>query len=291
MAAKSRAASTPALSTVTKLTAIRTQFKPLAFTSKAAMQFGMEFKSVTHIFDAKKFKTLEILHITDTQQGHKCCAMDKLTAYRDWILTAPNRFMVFGGDMGDFGTKISVGSPWEQMFEPDALTYEIANFWAPARHRILGYVGGNHEARTRLTFGDAGLAIASMLEIPYSSGKQYINIVYGDWNPFTIHLWHGSGSAKTAGAKMQLIDRTLRDEADAHLSLIGHLHTPMLEFMARKRLLPNGEISLIKCGAAMSGSFLNYWGSYGEQMNLNTSPLMMARTILEPTKHWELTLR
>lgn len=90
---------------------------------------------------------------------------------------------------------------------------------------------------------------------------------------------------------MQLIDRTLRDEADSHISLIGHLHTPMLEFMSRKKLRPNGEIELVKSGAAMSGSFLDYWGGYAEVMNLNTAPLMMARIVLEPNKKWELTLR
>jgi hypothetical protein len=279
-------------STIDQIPAIQKLFKPFPLASKFAMQFGMEFKSVTYMVPLSKYKNgIEVLHVTDTQQGHKLCNMKALTQHRDWVLAKPNRFMVWGGDMGDFGTKISVGSPWEQMFEPDRLTYEIAKFWAPARHRILGYVGGNHERRTQLTFGDAGLAVASMLGIPYSSGKQYVNIVYGAWNPFTIHLWHGRGTSSTAGAKMMLIDRTLRDEGDAHLSLIGHLHTPMLEFMARKRLQSDGTIKLIKCGAAMSSSFLEYWGGYGEVMNLNTAPLMMAKADIEPNGHWQLTLR
>ena len=280
-----------ARTTLNQLKNIREQFKEMPLKAKYSMNYGREFKSVSYVIDEKKYKTFEVIHITDVQQGTRTCNMEKLKEYRDWILAEQNRFIVFGGDMGDFGTKISVGSPWEQMFEPDALVYEIAEFWAPARHRILGYVGGNHERRTSLTYGDAGLALACALEIPYSSGKQYINLVYGNWNPFTIHLWHGKGAGATAGAKMMQLDRTMRDEADAHLTLIGHLHTPMTVFMARKRLQKDGSIHLIKCGAAMSSSFLDYWSNYGEVMNLSTSPLMMARTILEPNGHWELTLR
>jgi hypothetical protein len=278
-------------STLDLLKSIRSKFQKLPLKVRYSMPFLQEYKSVTYVATPKQFDTMEIIHITDTQQGHRACNMKRLTEYRDWVLKEKNRFMVFGGDMGDFGTKISVGSPWEQMFQPDQAVYQIADFWAPARHRILGYVGGNHERRTTLTYGDAGLALACALEIPYSCGKQYINIVYGDHNPFTIHLWHGKGAAQTAGAKMNLIDRTMRDEADAHLTLIGHLHDPMVKFMSRKRLQPNGDIKFIKTGGAMSSSFLDYWGTYAEVMNLQVSPLMMARTILEPNGHWELTLR
>lgn len=279
------------LSTINTLPEIQSLFQPFPLEARYTHLINKEHKSVAYRVNPDQYDSLEILHITDTQQGHKACRVKKLAEYRDWILSEPNRFVVFGGDMGDFGTKMSLGSPWEQAFEPDALTYEIAKFWAPMRHRILGYVGGNHERRTQLSYGDVGLAVATMLQIPYSSGKQYINIVFGDWNPFTIHLWHGKGAAQTAGAKMQLLDRTMRDEADAHLSLVGHLHTPMTVFMARKRLQRNGKIKLIKSAAAMSSSFLGYWGTYAEVMNMNTSPLMMARTILEPDGSWELTLR
>lgn len=278
-------------STLSLLSGIRKQFKPLVLPARYGMQYAKEFKVVTYKIDPKKFKTLEVLHMTDTQQGHVGCQMKQLTEYREWILAEPNRFMVFGGDMGDFGTKVSVGSPWEQMFAPDALVYEIAKFWAPARHRILGYVGGNHERRTQLTYGDAGLALAAALEIPYSSGKQYIHLEYGKHTPFTIHLWHGKGAGVTAGAKMNLLDRTMRDEADADLNLVGHLHDPMVKFMSRKKLQPDGTFKLIKTAAAMSSSFLDYWGGYAEVFNLPVNPLMMARCVLEPNGHWELTLR
>lgn len=279
-------------STITLLTSIRKEFKPMPLAARYAMQFGHEHKSITYQIDPRKYKTFEILHMTDTQQGHIGCQMKQLTQYRDWILSEPNRFMVFGGDMGDFGTKVSVGSPWEQMFAPDQLVYQIAKFWAPARHRILGYVGGNHERRTQLTWGDAGLALAAALDIPYSAGKQYVHLEYGDHKPFTIHLWHGRGAGISAGAKMMLLDRTMRDEADAHLSLIGHLHDPMLKFMSRKKFQADGTFKLVKTGVAMSSSFLDYWGSYAEVMNLPVNPLMMARCILEPKDcGWELTLR
>lgn len=279
------------LTTVNTIPEMQKLMKPMPLAVRYNMRYDKEVKSVTYVVDPKKYKTLELLHMTDTQQGHKGCNMEKLTEFRDWILKKPNRFMLFGGDMGDFGTKLSVGSPFEQIYAPDQAIYKIIEFWAPARHRILGYVGGNHERRTAISFGDAGLAIAAGLQIPYSSGKQYIHFKYGEHNPFTVHLWHGKGAGVTAGAKMGMLDRTMRDEADAHLNLVGHLHDPMCKFMSRKKLQPDGTFKLVKTGVAMSSSFLEYWHGYAEVMNLPVNPLMMALATLEPNGHWELTLR
>src|SRR5262249_1903604 len=149
--------------TVTRIPELQASFKKMPLAVRYNMQYDDEIKSVTYVVDPKKYKTIKLLHITDTQQGSKRCNMKELTKFRDWVLAPEqeNVFILFGGDMGDFGTKLSVGSPFEQIYAPDEAIYKIIDFWAPARHRILGYVGGNHERRTQLTFGDAGLAIAT----------------------------------------------------------------------------------------------------------------------------------
>jgi hypothetical protein len=42
---------------------------------------------------------------------------------------------------------------------------------------------------------------------------------------------------------------------------------------------------------AVGTSFLETWGTYGEIAGFESSDVMMGRAILEPTGHWELTLR
>lgn len=276
--------------TVDRMAAITRQFKEPRFVSSFHVQRDSEFKRVIHTFDENKFKTLELIHITDVQFGHVCCNVPRMIEYRNWILASPNRFMLWGGDMVDAGTKISVGSPWEQLWEPQGQLYRFAEIWAPARHRILGYVGGNHERRGVTTFGDLGQSIASVLQIPYSAGQQLVDIHFGNHQAFRIHLWHGAGKSVTAGAKMMMLDRFMQ-RGDSQLYLVGHLHEPMVRFYARPLRQPHGGIKLIKVGGAMSSSFLDYYGSYAEVVNLSSAPLMMARVVLEANGHWELTLR
>lgn len=280
------------ITTVNRMAIMRSMFRKSRFITTHHMHIKNtdQYKRVIHTFDPTKFKTLELLHMTDLQMGHVLARVDRITEFRDWILDKPNRFMLWGGDMVDSGTKVSVGSPWEQLKEPQGQVYDFCSLMAPARHRVLAYVGGNHERRANLTFGDLGQMIASTLEIPYSGGQQLVDIKFGDVDPFRISMWHGGGNAVTPGAKLAMLDRFMQ-RGDSQLYLVGHLHEPIVRFLARPIRQLNGEIKLIKVGGAMSGSFLDYYGGYAEVMNLSAAPLMMARTILEPNGHWELTLR
>jgi len=277
--------------TIDAVDAIRDQLKPKVFKSTNHMRVDHSFKRVVHDFNDTRLDTVELLHFTDLQYGHKFCNTTRVQEHIDWILSKPNRFLLFGGDMVDCGTKISKhGSPWEQLWEPQGALYEFCELIAPVAHRVLGYVGGNHERHAIPSFGDLGQSIASLLRIPYSPGQQLIDIYFGDHRAFRVHLWHGGGSAVTAGAKMQMLSRFM-ERGDSQLYLVGHLHEPMVRFLSRPLRQKDGRIKLIKVGGAMSGSFLDYYGTYAEQMNLSSAPLMMARTILEKNGHWELTLR
>jgi hypothetical protein len=160
----------------------------------------------------------------------------------------------------------------------------------PIRHRVLGYVGGNHEERTARGFGAAGELIAGFLRIPYSRGKQMIDIDFGEHQPFKIDLWHGTGGARTKGAKAQMLHRYM-GQGDSQLYLVGHLHDALVLFDWRQQRQADGGIRLEKIAGAMSSSFLDYWGSYAERAGLSPSDTLMARCILTPDGKWELTLR
>lgn len=251
------------------------------------LQHG-EAKWITWDFSSAPFKTLEITQITDVQWGHISCKRDRVVEYRDWILAKPHRYMVWTGDNIDAATMLSKGTTWDNTGSPQQQLFEFCQLWAPARHRVLGYVGGNHERRTLTTFGDLGIMIAALLRIPYSRGKQLIDVKFGKHQPFTISQWHGGGAARTKGSIAQALYKFASD-GDSQLYLMGHLHQPMIiPFWKERR---NEGLRPVKCIAAMGSSFLDIWGSYGEVAGYAPGDVLMPRCVLDKDGGWEVTLR
>jgi len=256
-----------------------------------SMRYGDEAKYVTVNFSPKKYPNgIEILHITDVQYGHLACNVEKFVEYRDWVLSKPNRFVFFGGDMVDAATAISVASPYENTEEPQGQVFRFCELAMPLRHRVLGFVGGNHERRSTKTFGDLGHLIATLLRIPYSSGKQFVDINYGAHAPFKNSLWHGGSGSKTKGAKAQMIHRFMT-QGDSSVYWVGHLHDMMMIGDVRENRGGDGKIHAEKICGVMSSSFLEHYGTYAETAGLSAGDTQMWRLILEPNGHWEMSIR
>ena len=254
------------------------------------MQYGDQQKYVRAFFPPE-LETLELLMLTDVQWGHVECNERRFIEYRDWVLAKDNRFVFFGGDMVDAATVLSIASPYENKYQPREQLLRFCEIIMPLRHRVIGYVGGNHERRGTKTFGTLGSVIAMLLKIPHSDGKQIIDIHFGQHSPFKVDLFHGRGASITKGAKAQMLHRFMQT-GDSQLYLCGHLHDVIVLFDWRQRRVPlRNEVVLQKIAGAMSSSFLSFWGTYAEVAGLPATDVMMARTILEPNGHWELTLR
>jgi hypothetical protein len=267
----------------------RLAMKPCAFPKAVKLMVQGEAKYVSWDFSSAPFSTLELLQITDVQFGHICCKIDRVIEYRDWVLAKPNRYMIWTGDNIDSATMQSKGTTWENNGTPQTQMFEFCKLWAPARHRILGYVGGNHERRCLTTFGDLGITIAALLGLPYSRGKQLIDITFGQHKPFQISQWHGTGGARTKGSVAQVLTR-FAGEGDSQLYLMGHLHQPMIIPFWKERRGING-VRAVKTIAALGSSFLETWGSYGEVSGYGPNDVLMPRCVLEKTGGWEVTLR
>lgn len=285
-------------STLDALSRLHDSLPPYKVRHALGMAYGEQNKYVAWHFDPKEFPSVEILHITDTQFGHVEAQYDRIVEYRDWVLSKPNRFVLFGGDMIDASTIFSPGSPWENLAEPQSQVYKFCELMAPLRPRILGYVGGNHERRGVKTFGDLGVLIAMLLRIPYSNGRQLIDIHYGEHNdkgynrPFQIDLWHGRGASRTDGAKVMMVSNYTKDHPGADLYLTGHLHDCFVFQKFRERRLSDKQnVKIKKYWFGMSSSFLNHWGTYAEVSGMSITDVSMIRLVLEPNGHAEVTLR
>lgn len=250
-----------------------------------------EVKFVEYDFTTLKLDTLELMHLTDLQYGSKAFLKSRFIEYRDWMLSHPNRFALLGGDLIDSATILSIASPYDNTGEPIDQVWELSELLQPLSKagRLLGYVGGNHERRTIKTFGDSGRLIAKELQVPYSRGVQLIDIRFGKHQPFKVSLWHGSGGARTKGAKAQMLHRFMQ-QADSQVYLVGHLHDSLLLFDWRQERVGK-KIKLQKIAGIMSSSFMGYWNTYAEVAGMSPSDTMMARVILDRTGKWEVTLR
>lgn len=255
-----------------------------------------EVKYCSYNFDdtnrfSRQPKQIELIHLTDLQYGSKGFLLKRFLAYRDWILSSPYRFVLLGGDLIDAATVLSVGSPHDNTGEPIDQIDEVIELLEPLakKGRLLGSVGGNHERRTLKTYGDCGRTIAKALSVPYSKGVQLIDLQYGKHQPFRISLWHGGGSARTKGAKAQMLHRFMQS-GDSQLYLVGHLHDVVQLWDWRHKRI-NGKIKLQKVAGVMSSSFLSWWGGYAEVANMAVSDTMMARILLDPNGGFEVTLR
>jgi len=255
-----------------------------------------EVKLVTYDFDDRKRfprtpSQIELMHLTDLQYGSKQFMREKFIKYRDWILASPNRFVVLGGDLIDAATPLSIASPHDNDGEPIDQVEGLVNLMEPlaSRGRLLGYVGGNHERRTIKTFGDCGRYIARELKVPYSRGVQHIDIRFGGHQPFKVSLWHGSGNAKTKGAKAQMLHRFM-GQGDSDVYMLGHVHDAVVLFDWRQRR-GYGRIQLQKVAGIISSSFVGYWNSYAETFALSPSDTMMALVVLEKDGKWLVSLK
>lgn len=267
----------------------RLDLAPSPFPMTTKMLIQGETKYLSWDFKSAPFKTLELIQITDAQFGHICCKVDRLIEYRDWVLSQPNRYMIWTGDNIDSATMQSKGTTWENIGTPQNQVFQFCKLWAPAAHRVLGYVGGNHERRALSTFGDIGIIIAALLRIPYSRGKQLIDIYFGQHKPFQVSQWHGAGGARTFGTVAQTLMR-FAAEGDSQLYLMGHLHKPMIIPFWKERRGIKG-IRAVKTIAALGSSFMENWGSYAEVAGYGPSDVLMPRCVLEKNGSWELTLK
>lgn len=272
---------------------LQRQFRVIVPKLQVGMNYLEQNKYVSWDFsEVPGMKTLELLHITDVQFGAKRCNIARLIEYRDWVLAKNNRYVLFGGDMVDAATVHSKALPWDNIGDPQTQLYQFCQIVAPMRHRVLGYVGGNHERRSMAEYGDLGVAIASHLQIPYSAGQQFIDIYFGDHRPFKVALWHGGGSAQTKGSIANVIQRFVDRAPDSQLYLIGHLHQcEVLPGWHLVRDTENKTVRLERYIAGMSTSFLEFWGTYAEVANHVPGDVIMLRTVLERNGHWEVTLR
>lgn len=161
------------------------------------------------------FKELLIVPIADCHYGSPLFSEKHLVRLLDYIKEHGNCYAVCMGDLCDSVLANSVGNIYEQKITPQQQRDQIIEWLLPIKDRILGMVGGNHEARIYRNTGiDITKDIASALHVPYRAEGIMLKVSFGTYResskrPYTYFLYcnHGYGGARTKAAKAVKVER------------------------------------------------------------------------------------
>ncbi|MFA6991927.1 MAG: hypothetical protein WC269_01440 [Candidatus Gracilibacteria bacterium] len=204
--------------------------------------------------------SIKIIPLSDLHIGAPHFNETKAQKFIDYIKNTKDTYTVIVGDLIENATRYSVGDGvYTQTMSPDAQREYAVQLLKPISKKILCLADGNHSFRT---MKDSGLSpeklIAEKLDVEYIGWGGLLKINLGNLS-YLIHITHGSGGGTTIGGMAnKLMKQASRVRADIYLR--GHHHT---KFVFEDQIEEWGVIR--KRGYGITGSFLNYKGSYAEQ--------------------------
>lgn len=185
---------------------------------------------------------IKIIPIADVHLGARECMEDRFRQFIRMVEGTPNIYLTMGGDLINNSTRSSVGSPFTEVMPPHIQKREMANILAPVRDRILCFVPGNHEMRSRKDADDCPVYdIAAKLDLEdlYREDVAYVKVQLGlreygkghrpkaDYRPtYTLVVAHGNGGGMLPGAAVNRGQRFGYVFSGMDLLVLGHTHVP-----------------------------------------------------------------
>ena len=221
----------------------------------------------------RELESVELLVLADYHYADPNSDHDLIKRDIDYVAQHDNAYAVLAGDLMDCALKSSLGDCYVNLSPMEELT-ACMELMQPIAHKIVGIVGGNHEARHYKTNGvDMTRLLARQIgvENKYSPDTALIFLRVGREAAhghhrsicYTIYVTHGTGGGRKEGGKIQrLVD--LSAIVDADIYICGHTHLPASLKTAYAR--PSMANSSITYGAKLfvnSAAKLNY-GGYGD---------------------------
>ena len=228
-------------------------------------------------------------HYADPNSDHEAIKRDI-----DYVAAQDNAYCVLAGDLMNCAIKSSVSDIYGDVLSPMEELSVCMDLLSPIAHKIVGIVGGNHEARHYKTNGIDTTRLLSRqlgIENKYSQDTALIFLRVGEDSSrknhhrpilYTIYLTHGTGGGRKEGGKVQrLID--LSTVADADIYIMGHTHLPATLKTAFARPSPaNSSITYCTRLFVNSAAKLNY-GGYGDVGGFKPSAKDTPRILLSGT--------
>lgn len=196
--------------------------------------------------------------VSDVHIGSRECDLEGFGEFLKMVEADEDAYLVLCGDIIDNGIRSSLTNPMEAIMPPSMQIETAVELLMPVRERILGVVGGNHEARTRReTDIDAAYQICVLLRIPelYRRDMAFIRVVLRKGNVrdnYTIMLHHGKSEAKKRKLHVEGVD----------CFVTGHTHSGIVEKPARICFTTANNVVVKPMVRLTATSWLSY-GGYG----------------------------
>lgn len=222
----------------------------------------------------RDLESVELLVLADYHYADPNSDHDAIKRDIDYVAQHDNAYAVLAGDLMDCALKSSLGDCYVNLSPMEELT-ACMEMMHPIAHKIVGIVGGNHEARHYKTNGvDMTRLLARQIgvEDKYSPDTALIFLRVGEEAKsknhhrqicYTVYLTHGTGGGRKEGGKVQrLVDLSAIVDADCYI--VGHTHLPASLKTAYARPCPSND-SITYCTKLFvnSAAKLNY-GGYGD---------------------------
>lgn len=214
-----------------------------------------DFTPIIHKLDGR---TVKVWAVADVHIGSRECDMDGFKAFLDKVSKDGNAYIVLVGDIINNGVKDSLTNVYEETMPPSCQVEEAVRLLTPVKDRILGAVGGNHEARSRKAVDlDPMYAIMCMMGIQhlYRTNFAMLRVILAKGNTkqrYALMLIHG----KTENKKRQFAYSV--EGVDAIVS--GHTHNGIVEKPARLVFTSRNNVLVKPLVSLTATSWLTYGG-------------------------------
>lgn len=238
---------------------------------------------------------ITIYPIADVHLGSKECMEQEFIKFIDFIAETPNAYLILGGDLIDNGTKSSVTNVYQATMSPSQQKKEMAAILSKVKDRILCFVPGNHERRSKKEVDDDPVYdIAAKLDLEhlYRPNVAFVNIqmgleesknyrTRGAYRPsYTLVVTHGAGGGILTGGAVNKAERFgyIIDGMDA--LIVGHMHKPFMTQPGKIQIDVRNKIVSVKPFKVVGmTSWLNYGGYAAQKMLLPSTHCLQTMTL------------
>ena len=215
---------------------------------------------------------IKIFNLGDIHRGNNNCDTNVLKKNIQRINDNPGFYWVSTGDLLETAIKSSKSSCYEASTpeeELDALSLELK----PIRKKCLGFVASNHQNRIKKEVGlSLDKILAERARIPFLGISGIIKVTCGRCS-YYIAMHHGAGGG-TDGNKVNRAMKLAQNWLGVDIYLTGHTHSfsyvqDIQNLIDRKR----NKTVKINTHHVTTGHYLQYDGSYAEDMGLKAKPI------------------
>ncbi len=227
----------------------------------------------------------EMIAWGDVHLGNPTCNYKKAKAYLEYAVKH-GQYILGMGDMIEAIILGSKGDIFRQGITPEDQMEMAIDWLRPVAEAglLLGLHAGNHEERIQKQTGiRPAYWIAKELGVRYFGDAQFHLFRVGK-QTYRVYSVHGRSGAKLPQTKL-LACRNLANAATADLYLMGHVHTLETSASIYFDATSKGQKVMKTRHYCITGSFVEYEGSYAETMCLIPSRTGAPKIMFEAVNH------